>query len=143
LRTAGLKARNGVKASQAASNTFAACGYLMPHGEAANAARASKAASAVGAAEACPYANICEQCDNYVTAPEFIPQLQAQLADVTALRDDATQRGRDTRSPGTHASLPASRLTFMGQDRRRDPGLTGKVFSPNFRRGTVVLGRGV
>ena len=42
------------------------------------------------AAEACPYANICEQCDNYVTAPEFIPQLQAQLADVTALRDDAT-----------------------------------------------------
>ena len=41
------------------------------------------------AAEACPYANICEQCDNYVTAPEFIPQLQAQLADVTALRDDA------------------------------------------------------
>ena len=25
------------------------------------------------AAEACPYANICEQCDNYVTAPEFIP----------------------------------------------------------------------
>jgi hypothetical protein len=25
------------------------------------------------AAQACPYANICEQCDNYVTAPEFIP----------------------------------------------------------------------
>src|SRR5258706_14904390 len=24
------------------------------------------------AAEACPYANICEQSDNYVTAPEFI-----------------------------------------------------------------------
>jgi hypothetical protein len=48
------------------------------------------------AAEACPYANICEQCDNYVTAPEFIPQLQAQLADVTALRDDATQRGWHT-----------------------------------------------
>jgi len=23
------------------------------------------------AAEACPYANICEQCDNYVTATEF------------------------------------------------------------------------
>ena len=29
------------------------------------------------AAEACPYANICEQRANYVTAPEFIPQLQA------------------------------------------------------------------
>ena len=48
------------------------------------------------AAEACPYANICEQCDNYVTAPEFIPQLQAQLAEVTALRDDAAARGWHT-----------------------------------------------
>ncbi len=48
------------------------------------------------AAEACPYANICEQCDNYVTAPEFIPQLQAQLADTTALRDDAAERGWHT-----------------------------------------------
>jgi hypothetical protein len=48
------------------------------------------------AAEACPYANICEQCDNYVTAPEFIPQLHAQLADITALRDDAAQRGWHT-----------------------------------------------
>ena len=34
--------------------------------------------------------------DNYVTAPEFIPQLEAQLADVTALRDDATARGWHT-----------------------------------------------
>jgi len=41
------------------------------------------------AAEAWPYANICEQCDNYITALEFIPQLQEQLADTTALRDDA------------------------------------------------------
>jgi hypothetical protein len=48
------------------------------------------------AAEACPYANICEQCNNYVTAPEFIPQLQAQFADVTALRDDAARRGWHT-----------------------------------------------
>lgn len=48
------------------------------------------------AADACPYANICEQCDNYVTAPEFIPQLQDQLADTTALRDDAAERGWHT-----------------------------------------------
>jgi hypothetical protein len=48
------------------------------------------------AAEACSYANICEQCDNYVTTPEFIPQLQAQLADITALRDDASERGWHT-----------------------------------------------
>jgi hypothetical protein len=44
-------------------------------------------------AEACPYANICEQCDNFVTTTEFLPALQHQLADVLALRDDAETRG--------------------------------------------------
>jgi integrase len=44
-------------------------------------------------ADACPYANICEQCDNFVTTTQFLPQLQAQLADVRALRDDAQARG--------------------------------------------------
>lgn len=54
-------------------------------------------------AEACPYANICEQCDNYVTGPEFQPALEAQLADVTVLRDDArTPRlGQRSRAPPT------------------------------------------
>ncbi len=47
------------------------------------------------AAGACPYANICEQCDNFVTAPEFGPALETQLADVRALRDDAAARGWD------------------------------------------------
>ncbi len=45
------------------------------------------------AGEACPYANICEQCDNFMPAPEFIPALQAQLADITQLRNDAERRG--------------------------------------------------
>jgi transposase-like protein len=44
-------------------------------------------------AEACPYANICEQCDNFVTTAEFAPALDEQLADVRALHDDATERG--------------------------------------------------
>jgi integrase len=44
-------------------------------------------------AEACPYANICEQCDNFVTTTQFLPQLQTQLDDVRALRDDAQDRG--------------------------------------------------
>jgi hypothetical protein len=44
-------------------------------------------------AEACPYANICEQCDNFVTTTQFLPALQHQLADVRALRDDAETRG--------------------------------------------------
>ena len=44
-------------------------------------------------AAACPYANICETCDNFVTAVEFAPALRAQLADVRSLRDDAAGRG--------------------------------------------------
>jgi hypothetical protein len=48
-------------------------------------------------AEACPYANICEQCDNYVAAaPQSQPALEAQLADVIAPRHDA--RGRQWES---------------------------------------------
>jgi hypothetical protein len=59
------------------------------------------------AAEACPYANVCEQCDNYVTATEFIPARETQLADVTALRDDATERGWNT-EVARHARVIAS-----------------------------------
>ncbi len=45
------------------------------------------------AAGPCPYANICEQCDNFVAVAEFEPVLRNQLADVVALRDDAAGRG--------------------------------------------------
>lgn len=45
------------------------------------------------AAGACPYANVCETCDNFVPAPEFVPVLEGQLADLRALRDDAAERG--------------------------------------------------
>lgn len=44
-------------------------------------------------AEACSYANICETCPNFTTAPEFAPAISAQLTDVRALRDDAENRG--------------------------------------------------
>jgi integrase len=44
-------------------------------------------------AEACPYANICEQCENFIAAPEFGPTLRSQLADIHHLRDDARTRG--------------------------------------------------
>jgi hypothetical protein len=43
----------------------------------------------------CPYANICEQCDNFTPISDFTPILQAQLDDVRALRDDARRRGWD------------------------------------------------
>jgi integrase len=45
------------------------------------------------AAEACPYANICETCPNFVTTADFAPAIEAQLADIHRLRDDAEQRG--------------------------------------------------
>lgn len=41
----------------------------------------------------CPYANICETCDNYTPAAEFEPALTDQLADVRTLQADADQRG--------------------------------------------------
>lgn len=47
------------------------------------------------AAGACPYANICEQCDNYAPGPEFTGALRDQLADLVAIRDDAEHRGWD------------------------------------------------
>ena len=40
-----------------------------------------------------PQVNICEQCESFVTSRELAPALGAQLADVSALRDDAETRG--------------------------------------------------
>ncbi|MGZ4639507.1 MAG: tyrosine-type recombinase/integrase [Actinomycetes bacterium] len=42
---------------------------------------------------ACPYANICETCDNFTPATEFAPALAEQLADIHALKADAELRG--------------------------------------------------
>lgn len=47
------------------------------------------------AAGACPYANICETCDNFVTGPEFADALRDQLTDVQRLQADARTRHWD------------------------------------------------
>jgi integrase len=44
-------------------------------------------------ADACPYANICETCPNFVTTADFAPTLTAQLDDIHKLQDDAETRG--------------------------------------------------
>ncbi len=44
-------------------------------------------------AGACPYANICEQCDNFVPDPERADVLAMQRDDVEDLRTDAERRG--------------------------------------------------
>lgn len=45
------------------------------------------------AAGACPYANVCETCDNFTPTPELVPVLTAQLADIRELQRDADERG--------------------------------------------------
>ena len=45
------------------------------------------------AAEACPYANVCETCDNFVPGPEFTSALSSQLEDTRQLQADAARRG--------------------------------------------------
>ncbi len=73
------------------------------------------------AAQACPYANICEQCDNTTTA-EFLPALQDQLADEHALRDDAEARGWDG-EVARHARVITSLQHHL--DRFKQPEETG------------------
>lgn len=58
-------------------------------------------------ADACPYANICEQCDNFVTTTEFQPAIEHQLADVRLLAEDAQARGW-TSEAARHAAVIAS-----------------------------------
>jgi integrase len=48
------------------------------------------------AAGACPYANICETCDNFITGPEHSDALRSQLTDIQHLRADAQTRGWDS-----------------------------------------------
>ena len=75
------------------------------------------------AAEACPYANICEQCDNFTTSTEFLPQLQAQLVDETALRDDAQTRGWDS-EVARHARVIASLQHHLNRLTSKTPAAT-------------------
>jgi integrase len=71
-------------------------------------------------AGACPYANICEQCDNYQPAPEFTAALSAQLADIEALRSDAHDRGWDSEAT-RHQRVADS---IEGHLRRIEPATT-------------------
>ena len=72
------------------------------------------------AAGACPYANICEQCENFVTTAGFLPSLEAQEADVRALRDDATSRGWDAEA-ARHARVLESIEGHLRHLSPRDP----------------------
>ncbi|MHB8345518.1 MAG: tyrosine-type recombinase/integrase [Ferrimicrobium sp.] len=45
------------------------------------------------AAGPCPYANVCETCENFAPGPAFRGTLTDQLADIITLRNDAQERG--------------------------------------------------
>lgn len=59
-------------------------------------------------AGACPYANICEHCENFQPAPQATGTLQAQLADVHRLEADAHRR--DWHSEAQRHAATADRL---------------------------------
>jgi integrase len=69
------------------------------------------------AAGACPYANICEQCDNFVPAPDATQVLSAQIDDVHALRADAQARGWDDEA-ARHTRVAEALQTHLTRLRR-------------------------
>jgi integrase len=73
-------------------------------------------------AGACPYANICEQCDNFVPDPDRADVLAGQLDDVNALREDAAGRGW-TDEVARHNRVATSIETHLRRlDRDGSPG---------------------
>jgi integrase len=75
------------------------------------------------AADACPYANICEQCDNFIPAPENIDVLADQLTDIRILQADAQARGwtSETHRHGRVAAKLEQHLATLGRTRRPEP----------------------
>ncbi|MGH9022296.1 MAG: tyrosine-type recombinase/integrase [Acidimicrobiia bacterium] len=73
------------------------------------------------AADACTYANICETCPNFQTAPEFAPTLRAQLADIHQLRQDADERGWTSES-ARHQRVIDSLQTHLNRLTKKGPG---------------------
>jgi site-specific recombinase XerD len=68
-------------------------------------------------AGACSYANICENCANFTTGPEFTDVLTEQLDDIHALKADAEQRGWDGEA-ARHTTTAAALTSHLRQLRR-------------------------
>ena len=68
-------------------------------------------------AGACSYANICENCANFTTGPEFTDALTEQLDDIQCLKADAEERGWESEA-ARHATTAAALTTHLHQLRR-------------------------
>ena len=68
-------------------------------------------------AGACSYANICENCANLTTGPEFTDAITDQLDDIQSLRADAERRGWDSEAARhtTTAKALTSHLHQLGR----------------------------
>lgn len=74
-------------------------------------------------AGACPYANICEQCDSFVAAPELSTAIEAQLAASDGAR---TPPGSDEPSASTGIGAGRGRRHL----RPHDVAIGGEVVLP-------------
>lgn len=70
-------------------------------------------------AGACPYANICEQCDNFVPDPARADVISSQLDDVRELQADAEQRGWASEA-GRHERVASSLDRHLEITRRQE-----------------------
>jgi hypothetical protein len=70
------------------------------------------------AAGPCPYANICEQCDNFVPDPAATAAISTQLDDIHTLQADAQARGWDDEA-ARHRRVIASLEAHLQRLRRQ------------------------
>lgn len=69
---------------------------------------------------ACSYANICEHCPSYRSAPSSLPILAAQRVDAAALAQDAERRGWIDEAERHHQLI--ARLDTLIADTQAQPG---------------------
>ncbi len=76
-------------------------------------------------ADACPYANICEQCDNFTTSTESSRSSKPNSPTRSRYARTPTPAAGTARSPGTPASSPTSSAISLDSATRRPqpPGL--------------------
>ena len=71
------------------------------------------------AAEACPYANVCETCDNFAPGPEFAPALPPNSVTSESSETMPSAAAGSASPPVISGSSMPSRVTFVGSEINR------------------------